>query len=42
LWTVKRARKRGYLMPTIDEFLLLFIVIVVMVGMVWFIKEAQD
>jgi uncharacterized protein (UPF0333 family) len=29
-------------MPTIDEFLLLFIVIVVMVGMVWFIKEAQD
>jgi len=29
-------------MPTIDEFLLLFIVIVVVIGMVWFIKEAQD
>jgi uncharacterized protein (UPF0333 family) len=29
-------------MPTIDEFLLLFIVVVVVVGMVWFIKEARD
>jgi len=29
-------------MPGIDDFLLGFIVIVVLIGLVWFIKEAQN